>query len=145
MADRPKQKNVKIPDVALFEECKALLKTEFGDTLTNTQVVQSGLCWLKLGRTQKMIPFDEAAEQAKRGFLPHVSAALAETLNVLMDAGLLTPGDYVIEGNPETLQIRLLKDGEVITGKPTDETESIDPPEWVAAALAGAQKKQVAH
>ena len=144
MADKPKQKNVRISDPELFNECRELLKNEFGETLTDSQVVQSGLCWLKLGRTQKLIPVTEAAEQAKRGFLPHISAALAEVLNVLMDAELLKVGEYIVEGNPETLQIRLLKDGEIVQPvKPDTQDDSNIPPDWLSECLP--EKKQAVN
>ena len=150
----PKQKTIRVSDPELFNECRELLKTEFGDTLTDAQVITSALNWLKLGRTQQLIPTETAIEQAKAGadkailetrrsYLPALAEASTQLINHLMAAGLLARGDYLVDADPETMQIAVYKNGQMVLSDQSEgKTEPAQPPDWVNALLP---KKQAVN
>jgi len=135
-----RKQTCRIKDPELFSECKALLVQELGN-IPDTTVITSALQWLKAARTQNLITVTEASEQAKRAFMPAFGEALTQALDVLMDARLLTYGQYQVEINPETNAFRLSKDGVIIEPAKKEQPAEHESPSWVDDVISDIESR----
>lgn len=131
-----KQKTCRLSDPELFQECADLLRRQLGSNLPDSQVIVAALTALRVQHTEYLITVEEATETAKRSYLPSICKAITQTIELLDAARLIQAGDYVVEGDPASLKLKIIKDG--VEVEPLEEQPEPETPSWakdVAAKL----------
>lgn len=120
-------------DPDLLAECSELLEWQIGQKLPQATIASAALVALKNQHLHKLITESDCQTWSLKATV----ATCAEVLNLLMDAGLLEPASYEVEGI-EGKGVRVLKDGKPLSGDKAEPTA----PEWVNDVLNPVEKKQ---